>query len=134
MVLGTEHEIPDTKRRGGSGKGKAKQGGSRVLAVREAPDTPGIYYATTQLVTVGERSLSIATVKTVDDTGVVKNDNSDQKHHPRDEIAKAAQVSTGQVAQAEKIKRDTPELWERTKAQEISIGAALSPSIRREKD
>lgn len=54
LFSGTEHEIPDTKRRGDSGKGKAKQGGSRVLAIREAPDAPGIYYATTQLVAFGE--------------------------------------------------------------------------------
>ena len=54
LFSGTEHEISDTQRRGGSGKGKAKQGGSRVLALREAPETPGIYYATTQLVAFGE--------------------------------------------------------------------------------
>lgn len=43
----------------------------RVLAVREAPDEPGIYHVTTQLVTVGERQLPVDRVTTWDDAAQV---------------------------------------------------------------
>ena len=43
--------------------------------------------------------------------GVINNDNADQKHNTQNEIAKAAGVSTGKVAQAEIVRREAPELW-----------------------
>ena len=42
----------------------------------------------------------------------------------RKEIAKAAGVSTGQVAMAEQVKAKAPELWEKAKANEVSISTA----------
>lgn len=57
---------------------------------------------------------------------VITNDNSSAKHNTQKEIAKAASVSTGQIAKAEIVKREAPELWEKAKAQEITIGAAYT--------
>jgi len=46
------------------------------------------------------------------------------KHDTRKEIAKAAGVSTGKVAQAEVVKKKSPELWEKAKSGEITVHAA----------
>ena len=54
-------------------------------------------------------------------------------HDTRKEIAKVAGVSTGQVAKAEIVKREAPELWEKAKAQEITIGAAYTQIKKVEK-
>jgi len=73
IFQGTEHALPETKRRaipaGRQSRARADdgQGASRVLAVREAADTPGVYHVSAQLVTVGERQLPVATVKTSED-------------------------------------------------------------------
>jgi hypothetical protein len=45
-------------------------------------------------------------------------------HDTRKEIAKKANVSTGQVAMAEQIQKKAPELWEKAKAGEVTINAA----------
>jgi len=66
-------------------------------------------------------------------TAFVKNDNTAPKHNTRNEIAKAAGVSTGKVAQAEIVKREAPDLWEKAKAQEITIGAAYTQIKKVEK-
>ena len=54
------------------------------------------------------------------------NDNSlpEPKHDTRKAIAKAVGVSTGKVAQAEVVKKKSPELWEKAKAGEITVHAA----------
>ena len=59
-------------------------------------------------------------------TAFVKNDNTAPKHNTRTEIAKSAGVSTGKVAQAEIVRREAPDLWEKAKAQKITIGAAYT--------
>ncbi len=43
------------------------------------------------------------------------------KHNTRAEIAKAAKVSTGQVARAEVIRKRNPKLWEKAKQGEVTI-------------
>ena len=63
----------------------------------------------------------------------VTNDKSDVKHDTRKAIAKAAGVSTGQIAKAEIVKRKAPDLWEKAKAQELTIGAAYTQIKKVEK-
>lgn len=69
-------------------------------------------------------------------SGVVTNDNAAPKHDTRKKIAEAAGVSTGQVAQAEIVKREAPERWAKAKAkaQEITIKAAYMLLKRAEKE
>ncbi|UCV14116.1 PLxRFG domain-containing protein [Quatrionicoccus australiensis] len=68
-VIEGENEIPKATRKTVPRKGKGAQGRSaassratKVLAVRQAPDLPGIYHVSTQLVTVGERHLPVSKV------------------------------------------------------------------------
>jgi N6-adenosine-specific RNA methylase IME4 len=51
----------------------------------------------------------------------------------RQEIAKAAGVSTGQVGMAEQIKKKAPELWEKAKQGEVSISGAYKEIKKEEK-
>lgn len=75
MPIGTENAIPQTDRKALPRKGKAAPGragaSSRVIAVRQAPDVQGIYHVTTQLVTVGERSLPVDRVQSWQDAANV---------------------------------------------------------------
>jgi ParB family chromosome partitioning protein len=55
------------------------------------------------------------------------NDNSfkpEPKHNTQAELAKSAGVSTGKLAQAEVVKKKSPELWEKAKSGEITVHAA----------
>ncbi len=65
---------------------------------------------------------------------VVTNDSDLPKHDTRKEVAKDAGVSTGQIAKSEIVKRKAPDLWEKAKAQEITIGAAYTQVVRAEKE
>lgn len=71
---------------------------------------------------------------------VIKNDNDlstpepkQVKHNTQKKIAESAGVSTGQVAQAEIVRRDAPDLWEKAKTQEITIGAAYKQVKKKKK-
>lgn len=64
---------------------------------------------------------------------VVTNDHELPKHNTKKIIAEAAGVSTGQIAKAEIVKREAPELWEKAKSQEITIGAAYKEVKNEEK-
>lgn len=66
-------------------------------------------------------------------TAVITNDNAATKHNTQKEVAKAANVSTGQIAKAEIVKREAPDLWEKAKAQELTIGAAYTQIKKVEK-
>ena len=55
------------------------------------------------------------------------------KHNTREEVAKNAGVSTGQVGMAEQVKKKAPELWEKAKAGDISIKAAYTELKAEEK-
>jgi ParB-like chromosome segregation protein Spo0J len=57
---------------------------------------------------------------------VLQNNTSidEPRHSTRAEIAKAAGVSPGTVAKAEQVKKKDPALWEKVKADEVSISAA----------
>lgn len=57
-------------------------------------------------------------------------------HNTREDIAKAAGVSPGTVAQAEQVKKKAPELWEKAKQGDVSISAAYKQTkrIERKKD
>jgi len=46
------------------------------------------------------------------------------KHDTRKEIAKAANTSTGMVGMAEVVRKQAPELWEKAKADEVTVSAA----------
>jgi N6-adenosine-specific RNA methylase IME4/anti-sigma28 factor (negative regulator of flagellin synthesis) len=62
------------------------------------------------------------------------NDNVAQKEHrTRNEIAKAAGVSTGAVAMSEQIKKKSPELWEKAKEGEVTISGAYTKIKKEEK-
>ena len=65
---------------------------------------------------------------------VIQMDSSLPKHNTQKEIAKAADVGVGTVARAEIVKRKAPDLWEKAKAQEITIGAAYTQVKRAEKE
>lgn len=72
-VIEGENEVPQTTRKTVPRKGKGAQGRSaassratKVLAVRQAPDLPGVYHVSTQLVTVGERHLPVSKVASWD--------------------------------------------------------------------
>jgi len=66
-------------------------------------------------------------------SGSVISDNAAPKHDTRKEVAKTAGVSTGQIAKAEIVKREAPDLWEKAKAQELTIGAAYTQIKKVEK-
>jgi hypothetical protein len=75
LFAGTEHALSNAGRSHLPGRkslttspARAATGpAARVLAVRQAPDTPGIYYVSTQLVTVGERDLPVERIRTTED-------------------------------------------------------------------
>lgn len=74
LFQGTENAIPNTNRKTESSGRPAKRSepvdrerASRVLAIREAADSPGVYNVSAQLVTVGERSLPVATINGSED-------------------------------------------------------------------
>jgi len=46
------------------------------------------------------------------------------KHNTQSEIAKAANTSTGMVGMAEVVRKESPELWERAKADEVTVSSA----------
>ncbi len=63
----------------------------------------------------------------------ITNDKPCVTHNTQKEVAKAAGVSTGQIAKAEIVKREAPDLWEKAKAQELTIGAAYTQIKKVEK-
>ena len=73
------------------------------------------------------REKRAATLKQNAPTVLSQNDKTDETapaHNTRQEIAKAAGVSTGTVAQAEIVKRESPELWEKAKSGDETISGA----------
>ena len=65
------------------------------------------------------------TVGRPSETIVINIDNDYlPKHNTQAEIAKVAGVSTGTVAMAEIVMREAPEIWEKAKAGELTIGGA----------
>ena len=78
---------------------------------------------------------------------IIKNDNDvftateqqpsspakPEKHNTQKQIAKAANVSTGKVAQAEIVRREAPHLWEKAKKQEITVHAAYKQVAKKHK-
>ena len=66
---------------------------------------------------------------------VSQNDRSDHVApiSTRTEIAKAANVSTGQVGMAEQVKKKAPDLWEKAKQGEVSISSAYKEIKKEEK-
>lgn len=66
---------------------------------------------------------------------VVHLDNSlpPAKHNTRVELAKAADVSPGTIARAERVRAAAPELWEQAKAGEITVGGAYKQLVKEEK-
>ena len=71
LFQGTENALPAAARRSSlrpkSGAAIDRSGARAVLAVREAPDTEGLYNVQAQLITVGERQLPVATVNSPED-------------------------------------------------------------------
>lgn len=71
LFQGTDDALPAAKRKNTHRQKAVKDidgAGSRpVLAIREAPDTEGVYYVRSQLVTVGERKLPVAVVNSPED-------------------------------------------------------------------
>jgi len=66
--------------------------------------------------------------------GLLQNNKpSEPAHRTREEIAKAANVSPGTVAQAEQVKKKAPELWEKAKAGDVSISAAYKDVKKQER-
>lgn len=66
-------------------------------------------------------------------TASVTNNKSAPAHDTRKVIADAAGVSTAQIAKAEIVKREAPDLWEKAKSQGITIGAAYTQIKKVEK-
>lgn len=87
------------------------------------------------LITIGEAKHALNGGDKISEkaTAVITNDNAAPKHNTQKEIAKAAGVSTGQIAKAEIVKREAPDLWEKAKAQELTIGAAYTQIKKVEK-
>ena len=54
-------------------------------------------------------------------------------HSTREDVAKAAGVSTGTVGMAEQVKKKAPELWEKAKQGEVSISAAYKETRKKER-
>jgi hypothetical protein len=79
LFAGTENALPEAAGKHFHGQRAAPRRGvraasgpaSRVLAVRQSPDEPGVYHVSTQLVTVGERALPVARINPVRGRGVV---------------------------------------------------------------
>lgn len=67
-------------------------------------------------------------------TLVSQTDRSvEPKHDTRKEIAKAANVSVGQIGMAEQVKKKAPELWQKAKVGEVSISTAYKEIKKKEK-
>jgi N6-adenosine-specific RNA methylase IME4 len=64
-----------------------------------------------------------------------QNDKTDLQPvvNTREQIAKAAGVSTGQIGMAEQVKKKAPELWEKAKQGEVSISGAYKEIKKEEK-
>jgi hypothetical protein len=62
-----------------------------------------------------------------------KTDIQKPAHNTQKEIAKSVGVSTGKVAQAEVVRKKSPELWDKAKAGETTINAAYLEVQRAEK-
>ena len=75
LFAGTNHALPTEARSNLSRQGQAPKGNvrsaarpaARVLAVRQAPDAPGVYHVSTQLVTVGHRPIPVDRIRTTND-------------------------------------------------------------------
>ena len=71
LFQGTENALPAAAGRNSlrpkSGSDIDRSGARAVLAVREAPDTEGLYNVQAQLVTVGKRQPQVATVNSPED-------------------------------------------------------------------
>ena len=65
---------------------------------------------------------------------LLQNNNDLPKHNTQKEVAKAAGVSPGTVAQAEQVKKNAPELWEKAKQGDVSISAAYTQVRRQVKE
>lgn len=75
LFAGTDNALPDAARTNLHREGappartarSAPRPAARVLAVRQAPDAPGLYHVSTQLVTVGERELPVERIRSTED-------------------------------------------------------------------
>jgi len=78
------------------------------------------------LAAIGRKKRAATLKQNASDPVLSQNDKTDSKpkHDTRAEIAKRAGVSTGQVGQAEVVRRESPKLWEKAKAGEETIGGA----------
>lgn len=88
------------------------------------------------LLTLGSAKIAQSNVERTkqEESHFITNDKVDlPKHNTQKEVAKAAGVSTGQIAKAEIVKREAPDLWEKAKAQELTIGAAYTQIKKVEK-
>lgn len=61
------------------------------------------------------------------------SDTAPPRHNTREEIAKQAGVSTGQISMAEQVREKAPDLWENAKQGETSIKAAYQKIRKKEK-
>ncbi|MBK8084307.1 MAG: hypothetical protein IPK28_11155 [Devosia sp.] len=75
LFTGTDHALPAAARTNlhreratpERAARPAPRPAARVLAVRQAPDAPGLYHVSTQLVTVGERELPVERIRSIKD-------------------------------------------------------------------
>lgn len=56
--------------------------------------------------------------------GFINNDKPSESHNTQKILAEQADMSTGKYAQAEIVRRESPDLWEKVKSDEITIGGA----------
>lgn len=80
---------------------------------------------------IGEEK-SKQNLKQYKNTDVSPNDTS-EKHNTREEIAKNAGTSTGNVGMAEQLIKKAPELWKKAKTGEIGISTAYKQVRKEEK-
>lgn len=64
---------------------------------------------------------------------IINTPEPEPKHNTRNEIAASVGFSTGKVAQAEYVKANAPEVWEKAKTGELSVGGAYKEVKKAEK-
>jgi phage N-6-adenine-methyltransferase len=72
------------------------------------------------------REKQVETLKRGDEYPVLSTVDRTEPHSTRESMAKAAGTSVGTVARAEVVADRAPELWEKCKAGEVTIGAAYA--------
>jgi N6-adenosine-specific RNA methylase IME4 len=86
------------------------------------------------LLEVGREAMSAAApLAHIENQGLTNLVKPLPRHNTQAEIAKEASVSQGTISRAEQVRKKAPELWEKAKAGDLTVGAAYAEVVKKEK-